>query len=213
MNEVIDVGEGRSIPVAGVIRAHRLVMLAQRRMDLLVHHGVVPTATSGNGRTGSARSAWLIEDLTTVPWYAFDRAVKTTIALCALLAFLRYMTEHLSFIIAISIIGGLVQALVAMRWYEPNVENPPNTPLMEAGLFFVVFTALFIVIGWAFSHIAAAVPPYSGYALLIVTPIGLLVALASAIWGGKAKLDEATRYLGAVFFGLVGAFPIILLLI
>lgn len=122
------------------------------------------------------------------------------------------MPEHLSLVVTVAIIAGLIQGMVALRWYEPDVEDAPDTPMLEAAFFFIVFSIIFVIIGWVLGRIAYAAPPYSGYALLLLTVVGLVVAIGGASGRIGPDKDEATRYLGAVVFGVIAAFPVLFLL-
>ena len=122
------------------------------------------------------------------------------------------MSEHLSLVVTVAIIAGLVQGLVALRWYEPDVEDAPETPMLEAAFFFIIFSILFAIIGWVLGRIALAAPPYSAYALLVLTLIGLVVAISGASGKLGPDKDEVVRYLGAVFFATIAAFPVLFLL-
>lgn len=114
-------------------------------------------------------------------------------------------------IVAISFFGAVAQAAVTVRWYEPpsrNGETP--TPILEAGIFFVVFGIVFVLLGFVLSVVDGLVPPYGSIVLLLVTPVGFWLAY-SAYAGQLATMnDDAERFMGAVVSLVAGILATVL---
>lgn len=120
------------------------------------------------------------------------------------------MVDPFMTIIAMAIILGAAQGLVTLRWYEPDVPGDgPRLPLLEAGLFVVIFGLTFVLIGWVVWTIGALWEPHTRLATLVITPVGYLLAGLAFLDRLPTERETATRYFGVVFFTGIGSFPLV----
>ena len=117
-------------------------------------------------------------------------------------------------IVAMSTLGALAQAAITLHWYEPpERDGETPTPIFEAGLFFVVFGALFYVLGIVLSALSGLAPPVGTIAMLLFTAVGLALAYATVTERAKQTRTTAQRFMGAVFGVGLAVLAVLLLVV
>lgn len=118
------------------------------------------------------------------------------------------MMDLSTVIIIVSVMMGLAQAVVTLRWYEPKLDTEtPPFPIIEAVLFFVVFAIIFALLGWVIWTVGSLWEPYTRYTMLVLTPLCWVIALGVATERLPVERDIATRNLYAVLMIVVGGYP------
>lgn len=115
-------------------------------------------------------------------------------------------------IVALSLVGALAQGLVAVRWYEPPARDGETPPaILEAGLFFVGFGLVFVLLGVVLSAVVAFARPYGPAVALLVTPLGSWLAYAATTDRLATVDEEVERFAGAVVGAVAAVYPVVLL--
>lgn len=119
-------------------------------------------------------------------------------------------------LLALALLGALVQFALALRLYEPpppeDGDEPP-TPLLEATLFGVAFGLGYAVVGFALSALGDVGPPYGDLGVFLVAVVGLYSAYATHVGRVGAAETRATRAMGLVTGITIAAAALVVLLL
>ena len=117
-------------------------------------------------------------------------------------------------IAAVSLFGAACQAIVTIRWYEPpKIDDREPNPAFEAGIFFLLFGLVFVLVGFVLSAVAALVPPYSQFVSLVLVPVGGFAVYAALTGRLDAHATAAQARMGGVFGLVVAVYPVVFLVL
>jgi len=110
----------------------------------------------------------------------------------------------------ITFVGATAIAVTTLREYEPpppDGEDEAPKPVFEAGLFFVVTSVLFALLGLVLATVGRMAPPVGPTVTLLLSLVGLYSAYGTYTGRIHTRSDRAGRRLGVVSATVLGVYP------